>query len=468
MEVASRLASPLIYLILARLLTPADFGVVATAMIALNFSQMFWDAGLGRTLVQTEEAQENAANVVFWVNAVMGLALYAILFLVAPQIADFFHSPASMPVLRVLGLQVVISSLSAVPNSLLAREMNFRRLFWIKLATAFIPAGFSIPLAYWGYGVWALVAGYLASSLLNCGLLWWTSPWRPSWQFDAPLARRLSRFGIWIVGENLAAWFFGWGDNLFVGRFIGVDALGVYSVAWNITTMIFGLALNPIFPVLYPTFSRLQGDLESMKSAFHKVNRIVISLALPLGTGLLLVGPLLASVLFGDQWHGLGLVLSLIGFMHGMAWFIGINPEVYRALGRPDVTTKVQFIIIFFYLPAYLVAAPYGLKVFAFVRLGVALLSIPIHIFLCMHMLGSSLLYLWHDGKPVILATVVMALVVISSKWLLNSLSSGLPGILTLIALVGTGLMAYGGMLWLLDAPFVLQTRSLLKKAIFT
>jgi O-antigen/teichoic acid export membrane protein len=367
-----------------------------------------------------------------------------------------------------LGFQVVIGSLSAVQTSLLARELNFRRLFRIKLATAFIPAGFSIPLAFWGYGVWALVAGYLASSLLNLGLLWWTSTWRPSWQFDAPLARRLSRFGIWIVGESLAVWFFGWGDNLFVGKFMGVDALGVYSVSWNICFMIFGLTLNPFLTVLYPAFSRLQDDLESMKSAFHKVNRIVISLALPLGTGLLLVGPLLASVLFGEKWQGLGLMLSLIGFMEGMTWVVWINPEVYRALGRPDVNTKVMFLTIIFYLPAYWVGAPYGLKVFAFVRLGLELLSIPIHIFFCMRMLGASPLYLWYDGKPMILATVVMALGVIGAKWLLNSLTGELSGILSLVALIGTGLMAYGGMLWVLDPPFVLQTRSLLKKAIFT
>ena len=464
MEVVSRSASPLIYLILARLLTPADFGVVAVAMIALNFSQMFWDAGLGRALIQTEEAPEKAANVVFWVNAVMGFVIYAILFLAAPAIAAFFHSPASMPVLRVLGLQLVIGSLSAVQASLLTRELNFRWLFWIKLATVFIPAGFSIPLAYCGYGVWALVAGHLASSVLNLGLLWSKSPWRPSWQFDWLLARRLFRFGVWVLGESLAAWFFVWGDNLLVGRFLGVDALGVYSVGWNISLMVFALILNPFLPVLYPAFSRLQGDLQALGATFHKVNRIVVALALPMGVGLLLVGPLLTGVLFGDKWQGLGLVLSLIGFMHGMTWVVGINPEVYRALGRPDVNTKLMFITIIYYLPAYLLAAPYGLKVFTLTRLGVALLAIPIHVFLCMRMLNAAPLYLWHDGKPMILATLVMALGVVGVKWLMAWWSGGMSGILTLIFLIGTGLIAYGGMLWLLDAPFVLQTRDLLKK----
>ena len=155
-----------------------------------------------------------------------------------------------------------------------------------------------------------------------------------------------------------------------------------------------------------------------------------------MGVGLLLVGPLLAHILFGDKWQGLGLVLSLIGFMHGMAWLVGINPEIYRALGRPDVNTKLMFITIIYYLPAYLLAAPYGLEVFTVTRLGVALLALPIHVFLCNRMLGASPLYLWHDGKPVILATVFMALGVAGAHWLLNSLSVALPGFLIVFILV--------------------------------
>jgi len=429
---------------------------------------MFWEGGLGKALVQMKEAPEKAANLVFGVNAFLGIVIYTILFLAAPGVASFFHSPASEPVLRVLGLQIVINSLGSVQGSLFLRELDFRRLFWVNLASSFLPGIFSIPMALMGYGVWALVAGYLASSLLNLGFLWIKSNWRPGWRFDWPQARRLCRFGLWVTGESLAIWFFLWGDNLLVGRILGVKDLGIYSVGWNISIMIFGLVLNPFLPVLYPTFSRMQGDLQNLKSTFHKVNRIVISLALPMGVGLLLVGPLVANVLFGDKWQGLGLVLSLIGFMHGITWFVGINGELYRALGRPDVNTKLAFITIIYYLPVYLLAAPYGLKVFTFARLGVALVALPIHIYLCVRMLGASPFYPWHDGRPAILATLVMALVIAGAKYLLSLIGVGLPGVITLIALVGMGLITYGGMLWLLDSPYILQTKTLLKKAAFT
>ena len=272
-------------------------------------------------------------------------------------------------------------------------------------------------------------------------------------------------FGVWVVGESLAAWFLVWGDSLLVGRFLGVEELGVYRVGWTISTIIFGLLLNPFFPVLYPTFSRLQDDIHALKATFHRVNRVVISLALPMGTGLLLVGPQLAPVLFGDRWQGLGLVLSIIGFMHGTGWLVGVNPELYRAVGRPDVNTKLMFVTILYYLPAYLVAAPRGLEVFIFTRLGVALVAIPIHVYLCVRMLGVSPLYLWHEGKPMILATLTMAIVVVGLKWVFTLSGSGSPELVNLVVLIVLGVVAYGGTLWLLDRSFVLQTKSLLKRA---
>ena len=167
MEIVSRTAQPIIFVILARLLTPADYGVMATAMIAISFSQMFWDAGLSKALIQTKAAPEDAAHVVFWTNVVLGLLIYILLYLAAPAIALFFKSPASGPVLRVLGIQIVIASLTSVQQALFVRDLDFRGLFWIKLLTAFIPGLFSIPLALKGFGIWALVTGSLVAQIIN-------------------------------------------------------------------------------------------------------------------------------------------------------------------------------------------------------------------------------------------------------------------------------------------------------------
>ncbi|MGA9754626.1 MAG: lipopolysaccharide biosynthesis protein [Desulfobaccales bacterium] len=467
MQLVSRSAQPLIFLILARLLTPNDFGVMATAMVVVSFSQHFWDAGLGRALIQTQEAPEQAANVIFWANVALSLPLYAGLFLAAPWVAAFFHSPASLPVLRVLGLLIVINSFVAAQQNLFVRELDFRWLFWVNLATAVLPAGLSIPLAYAGYGVWALVAGSLCASLLNLLLLWLKSPWRPRLAFDRPLARRLFGFGLWVMLENLLGWFFVWGDKLVVGRVLGPEALGLYTVGWNLCAVTIGLILNPFLPALYPTFSRLQDDLEVLKATFHKVNRVIISLALPMGAGLFLVGPQIATVLFGQKWEGLGPVLSLLGLAQGISWLVGINTEVYRALGRPDLNTKLLFISILFYLPVYLLTAPMGLLVFIGCQIILHLLGIPLHGYLSARLLDVSPYYLWQDGRRLIISTLTMSLAVAGTKYLFLLTSTGLGQTFTLIILMGLGVITYGLSLWLLDCSHILQTARLVKRAAF-
>lgn len=461
MEIVSQTASPIIFVLLTQFLAPEDFGVMATAMIAIGFGQIFWDAGLSKALIQTRESPEVAAHAVFWTNVLLGIFIYLSLFISAPAVAMFFNSPTSDPVLRIMGLQIIIASFSSVQQALLVRELNFRRLFWIKLQTAFVPGLFSVPLALSGFGVWALVTGSLAGQLLNCLLLWRFSSWRPKFTYNKELARKLFSFGFWIFLEGSGAWLIVWGDNLIVGRFLGVHDLGVYRTGWMLVTILFGLILNPFLPVLYPAFSRLQDDRPALTDMFHKVNRVVIALAMPMGVGLLLVGPEAASLLFGQKWQGLGFVLGLLGLMHGIGWVVGINPELYRAMGRPDVNTKLMFAQILYYLPAYYIAAQNGLETFTLTRFTVALVAMPMHIYLCVRMLGVSPYYLWHDGKHMILSVTAMALGIASLKWLLLPLIGDFHVFLALGIFFGAGCLIYFLCLWFLDRPLILQARHL-------
>ena len=464
-EVVSRTAGPIIFVVLARLLTPDDFGVMATAMIAISFSQMFWDAGLSKALIQTKACPEEAAHVVFWTNVILGLLIYLLLFIAAPAIALFFKSPASCPVLRVLALQIVLASLTSVQQALFVRDLNFRGLFWIKLLTALIPAFFSIPLALYGYGVWALVAGSLAGQIINLLLLWKKSDWRPQFRYDWLMARSLFAFGFWVLLESLGAWLIVWGDNLIVGRFLGIHDLGVYRTGWNLVTIIFGLFLGPFLPVLYPTFSRLQDDLPALKNTFHRVNRFVFALALPMGTGLLLVGPEIAALLFGEKWQGLGFVLSVLGLTYSISWLVSINTEIYRAIGKPNINTILMYAHISYYLPCFYIASQFGLETFTIIRLMVAIIGVLIQIFFCVKQLEVSPFYIWQDGKPMIIAAIGMAVGVSALKWgLLPFLHIHYTG-LSLGALIFVGCFFYLGCLWLLDRDFILDISVLLKRA---
>ena len=460
MEIVSRTASPIIFVILARLLTPNDFGIVATAMIVINFAHMFWDAGLSKALIQTRENPENAADIVFWTNFVLGIIIYLILFFTAPCIAIFFKSSTSCHVLRVLGIQIIIASLTSVQQTLFIRDFDFRSLFWIKLTTAFIPGLFSVPMAFYGYGVWALVAGTLTGQLLNLVILWNKSYWRPKMHFDTELARKLFGFGVWAVSESFALWFIIWGDSLLVGKFLGTHELGVYQTGWMIVTIIFGLVLNPLLPVIYPTFSRLQDDLPALIATFNKINRVVMAMALPMGVGFLLVGPELADALFGSTWQGLRFVLSIVGLTNGVVWLVGINTEFYRAMGRPDINAKLLFGAVAYYLPAYFVAAPFGLKVFTCARLIVGVIGIIIHVCICKTIFKFSILYILSEGKYIIIATFFMGIVVALLKSSIYTFMSDLHPVVILPFFIITGIFVYTGSLWLMDRNFVIQIKN--------
>lgn len=466
MEAVTRAANPVVNIILARLLTPDDFGVVAIAIVAINFSQIFWDAGLRQTLVQTKDAPEEAAHVVFWTNIFLGILIYGILFFLAPSLAIYFNSPASGPVLRVLGFQIFLGSLSSVQQGLFVRDLDFRRLFWIKLLTAFVPGVFSISMAYLGYGVWALVVGTLIGQIINLILLWYFSPWRPKFHYDLKLARNMFKFGLWVLTESVVAWFITWGDNLLVGKFLDIGELGVYQMGRTLTVSIITLVLNPFTPLLYPTFSRLQNDMSALNESFHKVNRIIISLVLPIGVGFLLTGPEIATVLFGDKWQGLGLVLSLFGLMWGLSWLVGINPDLYRAVGRPDLNVKIFLVMAIVFIPAYYIAVQFGLVVFLIVRLSLVLLEIALQVFQFKRTMRDSFLYLWHDGKSFIISALILGVVLTGIKWSLYFLFPNIAQVLMLVILIILGAIIYLTAVWLIDRNYFSQIIRLIKQAV--
>jgi O-antigen/teichoic acid export membrane protein len=465
-EIVSRTIQPIVFLILARLLSPDDFGLASAATVVINFSQLFWDAGLGKALIQTKENLDQAANVVFWTNAVLGVTIYIILYFSAPFIALFFHSNGFEPVLRVVGLQVIIQPLYAVQQALLMRNLDFKKLFTIKLSTAFAPCLFSIPMALTGFGVWALVAGTLVGSTANLVLFWNMSTWRPNWGINLALFKRLYNFGVWVLGESLVAWFMNWGDNLIVGHFLGIQSLGVYSIAWNICTLIYGLLLNPFLTLLYPTFSRLQDDRQSLLSAIQQANKIIISLSLPVGVGLLLVAPQFTAIFFGDKWPGLGLVLSLIGFLLSISWIFSINPEVFRAIGRPEINTKLIIFFFLIYFPAFLISAQFDLAVFSYTRLAVSLITVPFHIFMAIHYLGFSPSYLWRDGKSALLSVLFMAGIVSLFQYSFASVNTAFPPIVIFIIEILIGVIAYFLSYNIFDREFIHQAVKMSRQAI--
>jgi PST family polysaccharide transporter len=465
-EVVSRAVTPLTFIVLARILTPHEFGLVAISQIAITFCALFWDAGLEKALIRTREPTERAANVVFWINLVLGLVLYGVVFVSASPLASFFNTPAATLVLQILGLQIIIGSLTTVQNALLRRAFRFKPIFWGRSLAVVIPAVVAIPMALSGYGIWALVVSSLAGSCANLIFLWLSNPWRPSFTFDYVIAKNMSRFGAWIVLDSLVGWFISQGDSLAVGRFLGNQSLGIYRTGRNIVDMLFGLLLNPLLPLLYPAFSDLQEDKKALRALLDEVNRTIMALTLPVGLGTMCIAAPFVVVVLGEKWQGTEVVLAVLGLQSALGWLVASNPEVYRAVGRPDIQTKIGFMTIPLYVVVYFMAAPHGLMAFVYARLGLTIITIPIHVWMAAKVLGLPYNHYWTIGRSVILSTIFMVVVIQGLNWMLVISETDTSALLELVLTMLAGMASYAGALWYLDKNLVLRLRDIARRSI--
>ncbi len=464
-EIASCSIQPIVVLILARILTPADFGIVGVATIVIGLAQIFQDFGLGKTLIQRETDVAKSANIIFWTNITLALFIYLILFTGAPLFSKFFHEPTVTDVLRVLCLQIVIFSFISVPQALFQRNFQFKQLFFIKLLSAATPGFVSIPLALYGYGVWALVWGSLAGTLVQVLLFWRASTWRPQLSFDISLAKELLGFGGWITAEMFLLWIIGWGDSVVLGHFLGVKELGVYRVGVTFLMLVFGIFFNPLLPVAYSSFSRFQSNQGELKQAFLRIVRIIASVSLPIGTGLAILAPSISSVVFGQKWQGIELVVGIIGLMYGIGWIVGLNHEIYRAIGRPDINTKLTTILIFYYTPIYILAAPYGLFTFCLARFALGMSSFIFYLYFTNKVLNFPFTYLWGSIRTPLIGSLIMAIVVYPAVNLTGTFI-GLEGWVKMIGIIVFGGITYVVAVWFIEKKFVLKVISLARECV--
>ena len=464
-EFASRSIQSIVILVLARLLTPADFGMVGVAMIAIGLAQIFQDFGLGKTLIQRETEVEKSANIVFWTNLGFSLFIYLILFIGAPLLSTFFHEPKVIDVLRVLCLQIILSGFVTVHQALFQRNFQFKQLFFIRLSYAVVPGLVSIPMALYGYGVWALVFGTLVGAIVQVLLFWKFSNWRPRLSYDFQLAKQLFGFSSWVVSEAFWGWLIVWGDSIVLGHFLGVKELGVYRVGVTFSMLVFGIFFNPILPVAYSAFSRLQNNHEELRQSFLKMTKLMALISLPIGVGLAVLSQPISIITFGEKWEGIEIVIALIGIKDAISWLISINPEVCRAVGRPDINSKLLIVAAIYYIPVYIFAAPYGLFVFCVARLAVAIIGMGLHIFVANRVLGLKFTYLGDCIKEPLLGSLIMAI----ALYLIGSFIGdirGAEGWIKIFGIIFIGTITYIMSLWLFRKELVLQFWKLAKEGI--
>lgn len=406
-EAVTRVIGPLSFLILARLLVPEDFGVVAAATVVISFSQVFSDAGLAKALIQRRDRTEESANVVFWLNLGIGTAVVLLLYFLAPQIGAFFKDSRIVSVIRVLSLQIIFAAFSSVHIALLQKNLNYKQLFWVRLTTTFVPALIAIPLALQGMSYWALVASSLVGQILQSLIFWLKSAWRPRWGLDRQLALQLLTFGKWAMLSGVLGWFYGWMDAIVVGHYLGAHDMGLYRTGNTFVTLIFGLIFAPLLPVLYSLFSELGHDRDFVSRALMSSAASTMLLSLPVAGVLVLCGNAIELQLFGANWSGLAPIIGLLAIGQGLAWLVGANGEAYRAINRPDFESWAMGLSTIIYLCAYLISIQFGLLTFVIVRVVLVFVGISLQILIANRAFGlSPMSWVMIAYKPILFSAI--------------------------------------------------------------
>jgi O-antigen/teichoic acid export membrane protein len=294
-----------VLVLLTRLLSPADFGVVSAALIVFVFALTFSQLGLGPALVQRPDLQARHISTAFFGSSLLGLLAGAVIWLAAPLIASFFHMEPLTRVVRVLAVEFPIIGLSIVAESQVQRSLRFRLLARTDVISYTLGYGLGITMAALGWGVWSLVAAHLTQTILRAAMLLWVEPPRlspsPTWSSFAELmnygaGQSAGRIGVFLANQA---------DNMVVGRYLGAVALGLYSRAYQLMAVPTSLLGDVLDRVLFPTLSRVQDEPRRLASAYLQGTALIALITLPLGVTAALLAPELILVVFGTKWSAL-------------------------------------------------------------------------------------------------------------------------------------------------------------------
>ena len=291
-------------IVLARLLMPADFGIVAMAALVTGLASVFRDLGLGQALVQRQDITPDHRRSAFWGTLVMALLLYGGVYLSATWVGAYFDEPRMVPVLKIIAIAFVLSPFAVVPRALLQRELDFRTPFFAELASSVAYGGVGITLALLGHGYWALVAATLAGSAMRtvalCALTRYLPPLVPTFRGIGDLYG----FGTGITAIMVLRYLSSKADYFVVGRVLGSGPLGLYTRAWNLVHMPLDSVAYAISPVLFPAFASLQDSPERTRRAYmHSVTALVL-VAAPFALALAIAAPEAIPLILGEQWRG--------------------------------------------------------------------------------------------------------------------------------------------------------------------
>jgi lipopolysaccharide exporter len=331
-------------IILARILSPQDFGLFGIALLAMSALETFSQTGFDTALVQKKQDIKSYLDTAWTVQLIRGIVLAAIAFTIAPYVATFFDAPIAKPILQVIALSELIRGFTNIGVVYFQKELEFHKQFIYSLSGMLADMGVAISTALFLRSVWALVFGLLAGNLVRLIVSYFVHPYRPQLNFNLQQFKELSSFGIWVLSSSILLFLITHGDDALVGKVLGVTALGFYQLAYRLSNMPATEVTHVISQVTFPAYSKLQDNLPKLKEAYLKVLQLTAFLSFPIAGLIFVLTPDFTMIFLGKKWMSMVPAMQVLVFA-GLARSIAATTgPVFLAMGKPKIETQWQIV----------------------------------------------------------------------------------------------------------------------------
>mgnify|MGYP001254972228 CR=1 FL=1 len=335
-------------IILARLLSPNDFGVFGIALLALSALDTFSQTGFKQALIQKKEETKDYLNTTWTVGVIRALFIAVILFFLAPLAANFFETPAVEPILKVIGISIILQGLTNIAVLYFEKELEFQKFFKYQFLGTITDVVVSITAAFLLKNVWALVFGLLAGNLVRCIMSYVIDKYRPKIQLNKNQAKELFNFGKWIMGSSIMMFFLTEGDDILIGKILGATMLGFYQMAYKISNLPATEITHVISQVTFPAYSKLQDNIPKLKEAYLKVLQVTAFLSFPIAGLIFVLAPDFTQIFLGEKWMPMVPAMQILCIFGTLRAFNATTGPIFQAVGKPSILTKISLIQLIF------------------------------------------------------------------------------------------------------------------------
>lgn len=427
----------IVSLILARLLTPSDYGLISLIIVFINLANVFIQGGFNTALIQKKNTDDKDFSSVFYFSLFIAFVLYIILFLFAPTISRFYNEEQLIKIIRVLSIILFIGSFNSIQVAYVTKKMEFKRLFISSIGATVISAIIGIGMAMNGFGVWALVCQQISNQLCTVIIMWFTVPWRPKLIFSIGRLKNLLSYGWKILLTNLTNTLFLNLRSLLIGKIYTPDMLGYFNRGRQFPEMIMTNVNGSIQSVMLVAYSNEQDNKQRIKEMVRRSMTVSSFIIFPMMFGLVVVAEPVVKILLTDKWLPAVPFIQICAFTYMLMPIHTTNLQAIKAMGYSNIILKLEIIRKILELSVLIFSVRLGVYAIAIGEVVTTIISLGINLYPNKKLINYGVKEQMKDITPSFFNSVIMAVIVYSLKFL------SINVILKLIIQILTGVIVY-------------------------